>query len=72
ALWMEVWSSAMGPERVLPNSEDDLGGDERPGALLPEAEGHSLPPEQPGEDGEEEGDAPPLTEQLQQVQHRIQ
>ncbi|KAI9514845.1 hypothetical protein NQZ68_029690 [Dissostichus eleginoides] len=108
ALWMEVWSSAMGPERVLPNSEDDLGGDERPGALLPvwgggegeiegeeeeeeeeeennndgggyyyqplnqEPEGHSLPPEQPGEDGEEEGDAPPLTEQLQQVQHRIQ
>ncbi|XP_054456271.1 LOW QUALITY PROTEIN: male-enhanced antigen 1 [Anoplopoma fimbria] len=34
---MEVWSSAMGPERVLPNSEDELGEDERPadGALLP-------------------------------------
>ncbi|XP_059179936.1 male-enhanced antigen 1 [Centropristis striata] len=34
---MEVWSSAMGPERVLPNSEDELGEEERPadGALLP-------------------------------------
>ncbi|XP_018530339.1 LOW QUALITY PROTEIN: male-enhanced antigen 1-like [Lates calcarifer] len=34
---MEVWSSAMGPERVLPSSEDELGEDERPadGALLP-------------------------------------
>uniref|UniRef100_A0A4W6FQF6 Male-enhanced antigen 1 n=1 Tax=Lates calcarifer TaxID=8187 RepID=A0A4W6FQF6_LATCA len=27
-LWMEVWSSAMGPERVLPSSEDELGEDE--------------------------------------------
>ncbi|KAK5854448.1 hypothetical protein PBY51_015515 [Eleginops maclovinus] len=32
---MEVWSPAMGPERVLPNSEDELGGEERPGTLLP-------------------------------------
>ncbi|XP_040905018.1 male-enhanced antigen 1 [Toxotes jaculatrix] len=34
---MEVWSSAMGPERVLPSSEDELGEDERPadGPLLP-------------------------------------
>ncbi|XP_071335882.1 male-enhanced antigen 1 [Trachinotus anak] len=34
---MEVWSSAMGPERVLPSPEDELGEDERPadGALLP-------------------------------------
>ncbi|XP_037321502.1 male-enhanced antigen 1 [Pungitius pungitius] len=34
---MEVLSSAMGPERVLPNSEDELGGGERPadGAMLP-------------------------------------
>ncbi|XP_069033307.1 male-enhanced antigen 1 [Embiotoca jacksoni] len=33
---MEVWSSAMGPERVLPRSEDDLGEEERPveGGLL--------------------------------------
>ncbi|XP_019965920.2 male-enhanced antigen 1 [Paralichthys olivaceus] len=26
---MEVWSSAMGPERVLPSSEDELGENER-------------------------------------------
>ncbi|XP_047459090.1 male-enhanced antigen 1 [Mugil cephalus] len=34
---MEVWSCVMGPERVLPNSEDELGEDERPsnGAPLP-------------------------------------
>uniref|UniRef100_A0A1A8CN05 Male-enhanced antigen 1 n=2 Tax=Nothobranchius kadleci TaxID=1051664 RepID=A0A1A8CN05_NOTKA len=34
---MEVCSSAMGPERVLPRSEDELGEDERPvdGAVLP-------------------------------------
>ncbi|XP_037638117.1 male-enhanced antigen 1 [Sebastes umbrosus] len=34
---MEVGSSAMGPERVLPNSEDELGEEERPadGNLLP-------------------------------------
>ncbi|XP_034408118.1 male-enhanced antigen 1 [Cyclopterus lumpus] len=34
---MDVCSSGMGPERVLPNSEDELGEDERPadGALLP-------------------------------------
>lgn len=38
-LWMEVCSSAMGPERVLPSSEDELGEEERPGdgALLPVA-----------------------------------
>ncbi|XP_029282076.1 male-enhanced antigen 1 [Cottoperca gobio] len=115
---MEVWSSAMGPERVLPNSEDELGEDERPadGALLSvwsggeggegeeegedggemeldgeeeeEEEGNSgggyyyqplnqepegannNNPEQPGEDRGEDG--PSHTEQLQQVQHRIQ
>ncbi|XP_035981984.1 male-enhanced antigen 1 isoform X2 [Fundulus heteroclitus] len=34
---MEVCRSAMGPERVLPSSEDELGEDERPGdgAVLP-------------------------------------
>nr|XP_020477948.1 male-enhanced antigen 1 [Monopterus albus] len=34
---MEVWSSVMGPERVLPSSEEELGEDQRPadGALLP-------------------------------------
>lgn len=100
----------MGPERVLPNSEDELGEDERPadGALLPvwsggeggaeeggemeldgeeeeeeeevnnggyyyqplnqEPDGVSSS-EQPGEEGEE---APSHTEQLQQVQHRIE
>ncbi|KAE8280922.1 Male-enhanced antigen 1 [Larimichthys crocea] len=72
---MEVWSSAMGPERVLPNSEDELGEDERPadGALLPVWSGG----EGGGEEGEEEEpdggeDAPSHTEQLQQVQHRIE
>ncbi|KAG8000402.1 hypothetical protein GBF38_002870, partial [Nibea albiflora] len=50
---MEVWSLAMGPERVLPNSEDELGEDERPadGALLPVWSGG----EGGGEEGEEEG-----------------
>ncbi|XP_070772441.1 male-enhanced antigen 1 [Enoplosus armatus] len=110
---MEVWSSTMGPERVLPNSEDELGEDERPadGALLPvwsggeggeEVEeggemeldgeeeeeeeeeevnngGYYYQPlnqdpdslnsnEQPGEGGVEASH----TEQLQQVQHRIE
>lgn len=98
-LWMDVCRSVMGPERVLPNSEDELGEDERPadGALLPvwsggeeEEEGGEMEldgeeeensggyyyqplnqePEQPGEDGGEEG--PSHTEQLQQVQHRIE
>uniref|UniRef100_A0A1A7XV70 Male-enhanced antigen 1 n=2 Tax=Iconisemion striatum TaxID=60296 RepID=A0A1A7XV70_9TELE len=34
---MEVCSSAMGPERILPSSEDELGEDERPvdGTVLP-------------------------------------
>ncbi|XP_015256921.1 PREDICTED: male-enhanced antigen 1 [Cyprinodon variegatus] len=34
---MEVCRSAMGPERILPSSEDELGEDERPadGAVLP-------------------------------------
>ncbi|XP_037536649.1 male-enhanced antigen 1 [Nematolebias whitei] len=34
---MEVCSPAMGPERILPSSEDELGEDERPvdGAVLP-------------------------------------
>uniref|UniRef100_A0A3Q3QI10 Male-enhanced antigen 1 n=1 Tax=Monopterus albus TaxID=43700 RepID=A0A3Q3QI10_MONAL len=27
---MEVWSSVMGPERVLPSSEEELGEDQRP------------------------------------------
>ncbi|XP_076599847.1 male-enhanced antigen 1 [Chaetodon auriga] len=115
---MEVWSSAMGPERVLPNSEDELGEDERPadGALLPvwsggegggeeeevgemelngeeeeeeeeeevNSGGYYYQPlnqepdgvtssEQPGEEGDERGEeAPSHTEQLQQVQHRIE
>nr|XP_046258990.1 male-enhanced antigen 1 isoform X2 [Scatophagus argus]XP_046258991.1 male-enhanced antigen 1 isoform X2 [Scatophagus argus]XP_046258992.1 male-enhanced antigen 1 isoform X2 [Scatophagus argus] len=115
---MEVWSSAMGPERVLPNSEDELGEDEGPtdGALLPtwsggegggeEEEGGEMEldgeeeeeeeeenensggyfyqplnqepdgvnsSEQLGEEGEEHGeDASSHTEQLQQVQHRIE
>lgn len=36
SLWMEVCSPAMGPERILPSSEDELGEDERPvdGAVL--------------------------------------
>ncbi|XP_073337500.1 male-enhanced antigen 1 [Pagrus major] len=59
---MEVWSSAMGPERVLPNSEDELGEDERPGegGLLPVwsgGEGGGEEEEEGGEmelDGEEE------------------
>uniref|UniRef100_A0A4W6CM48 Male-enhanced antigen 1 n=1 Tax=Lates calcarifer TaxID=8187 RepID=A0A4W6CM48_LATCA len=65
---MEVWSSAMGPERVLPSSEDELGEDERPadGALLPvgavwnggegggEEEGGEM--ELDGEEEEEEGE----------------
>uniref|UniRef100_UPI0037E7CEB8 male-enhanced antigen 1 n=1 Tax=Semicossyphus pulcher TaxID=241346 RepID=UPI0037E7CEB8 len=45
---MEVCSSAMGPERVLPNSEDELGEDERP------ADGVMLPVWSGGEAGEEE------------------
>ncbi|KAM8858745.1 male-enhanced antigen 1 [Spinachia spinachia] len=56
---MEVLSSAMGPERVLPNSEDELGGGERPadGAMLPvwsggEEEGAEM--ELDGEEEEEE------------------
>ncbi|XP_077936658.1 uncharacterized protein LOC144383365 [Gasterosteus aculeatus] len=43
---MEVLSSAMGPERVLPNSEDELGGSERP------ADGAMLPAWSGGEEGE--------------------
>uniref|UniRef100_A0A8D0CU62 Male-enhanced antigen 1 n=1 Tax=Sander lucioperca TaxID=283035 RepID=A0A8D0CU62_SANLU len=90
---MEVCGPAMGPERVLPNSEDELGEDERPAddALLPEEEeeeeeeevnngGYYYQPlnqEPEGgnrEEGEEGEDAPPpsVTEQLQQVQHRIE
>ncbi|XP_034537319.1 male-enhanced antigen 1 [Notolabrus celidotus] len=118
---MEVCSSAMGPERVLPNSEDELGEDERPadGVLLPvwsggeagdeeeEEEGggemvldgdgeeeeeevnnggYYYQPlnqepdgvqssEQLGEEGEERGEeeaAASHTEQLQQVQQRIE
>uniref|UniRef100_A0A3Q3NC47 Male-enhanced antigen 1 n=1 Tax=Mastacembelus armatus TaxID=205130 RepID=A0A3Q3NC47_9TELE len=47
---MEVWSSVMGPERVLPSSEDELGENERPaeGALMPGVAVWS------GGDGEEE------------------
>lgn len=95
---MDVCRSVMGPERVLPNSEDERPAD---GALLPvwsggegegeeEAEGGEMEldgeeeeevnsggyyyqplnqePEQPGEEGED----PPHTEQLQQVQQRIE
>ncbi|CAJ1057623.1 male-enhanced antigen 1 [Xyrichtys novacula] len=49
---MEVCSSAMGPERVLPNSEDELGEDEHPadGVLLPVWSGGEA-----GEEGEEGG-----------------
>ncbi|XP_013882796.1 male-enhanced antigen 1 [Austrofundulus limnaeus] len=104
---MEVCSPAMGPERILPSSEDDLGEDQRPvdGAVLQggavwvggeeggetEADGgeeeeevnsggyyyqplnqdpegpHSLQQEEEEEVGEASH-----SEQLQQVQHRIQ
>lgn len=52
---MEVCSSAMGPERVLPNSEDELGEDERPvdGALMPVWSGGDAGDEEEG--GEEAG-----------------
>ncbi|KAM6922351.1 male-enhanced antigen 1 isoform 1-T2 [Lycodopsis pacificus] len=51
---MEVRNSTMGPERVLPNSEDELGEDERPadGAMLPVWNGGE---EGGGEEEEEEG-----------------
>lgn len=98
---MDVCRSVMGPERIMPNSEDELGGGECPedGGLLPvwnggedeedEEEGGEMElegeeensggyyyqplnqePEQPGEDRGEDG--PSHTEQLQQVQHRIE
>lgn len=106
---MDVNGSVMGPERVLPNSEDELGGeDERPeeGAPLPvwggweggageeeagevngeevqEGEeeeeeeeenngGYYYQPlnQEPGEEPAEEGHT--HSQQLQQVQHRIQ
>ncbi|XP_068590596.1 male-enhanced antigen 1 [Cebidichthys violaceus] len=53
---MEVRSSAMGPERVLPNSEDELGEDERPadGAMLPVWSGGEEGGEEEEEGGEEE------------------
>ncbi|KAG7233071.1 hypothetical protein INR49_007525 [Caranx melampygus] len=64
-LWMEVCSSTMGPERVLPSSEDELGEDERPadGALLPGGAvwngggggGQEEEEEEEGEGEEEEG-----------------
>ncbi|XP_076018797.1 male-enhanced antigen 1 [Genypterus blacodes] len=44
---MDVASSVMGPERVLPSSEDDLGEDERPVAAAAWSEGG-------GEEEEEE------------------
>uniref|UniRef100_A0A3Q3WDT9 Male-enhanced antigen 1 n=1 Tax=Mola mola TaxID=94237 RepID=A0A3Q3WDT9_MOLML len=102
---MAVCRSVMGPERILPNSEDELGEDERPadGELLPawsagegeENGGEAEPdgeeeeensggyyyqplnqePEQPEEeeeDGGEEEEGPSHSEQLQQVQHRIE
>ncbi|KAM4730108.1 male-enhanced antigen 1 [Anableps anableps] len=95
---MEVCRSAMGPERVLPSSEDELGEDERPedGAVLPggavwgggeedggEADEEELEEESGGgyyyqplnqdPDGpdEDRGDAS-HSEQLQQVQQRIE
>lgn len=103
---MEVCSPAMGPERILPSSEDELGEDERPvdAAVLPAGavwvggeEGEEM--ELDGEDEEEVNGGgyyyQPLnqdpegpnssqhdededtgevshSEQLQQVQHRIQ
>lgn len=97
---MDVIGSVMGPERVLPNSEDELGGgEERPGegAPLPvwvgwegeegggEIDGEEEEDEgeensggyyyqplnqEPGEEPGEEG--PSHSQQLQQVQHRIQ
>lgn len=95
--------SVMGPERVLPNSEDELGEEEElpgEGAPLPvwggwegEEEGGEMDGEEeeeegegeeensggyyyqplnqePGEEPGEEG--PSHSQQLQQVQHRIQ
>ncbi|KAF0027931.1 hypothetical protein F2P81_020672 [Scophthalmus maximus] len=53
-LWMDVSSAAMGPERVLPSSEDELGEDEHPadGTLPPGggavwSGGEGLPPHPP-------------------------
>ncbi|XP_004573836.2 male-enhanced antigen 1 [Maylandia zebra] len=117
---MEVCSSAMGPERVLPSSEDELGEDERPtdgtlppgamwgggdgeeeeavGEMEPDGEeeedeedgsggGYYYQPlnqepdgvnggEQPEDEeekrGEETGEAASHSEQLQQVQQRIE
>lgn len=114
---MEVCSSAMGPERVLPSSEDELGEDERPtdGTLPPgamwgggdgeeeavgemELDGEEEEDEEDGsgggyyyqplnqepdgvnggeqpednERGEETGEAASHSEQLQQVQQRIE
>lgn len=99
---MAVCRSVMGPERILPNSEDERPAD---GALLPawsagegeENGGEAEPdgeeeeensggyyyqplnqePEQPEEeeeeeDGGEEEEGPSHSEQLQQVQHRIE
>uniref|UniRef100_A0A8C2WDC2 Male-enhanced antigen 1 n=1 Tax=Cyclopterus lumpus TaxID=8103 RepID=A0A8C2WDC2_CYCLU len=77
-LWMDVCSSGMGPERVLPNSEDELGEDERPEEEEEEEEVNSggyyyqplnQEPDGVGGGGEEQEDGPPHTEQLQ---HRIQ
>ncbi|KAF7655120.1 hypothetical protein LDENG_00060590 [Lucifuga dentata] len=54
---MEVGSSVMGPERVLPSSEDELGEDERPVAAAVWTVGEGGGEEEGGEmemDGEEE------------------
>uniref|UniRef100_H3D778 Male-enhanced antigen 1 n=1 Tax=Tetraodon nigroviridis TaxID=99883 RepID=H3D778_TETNG len=66
--WMEV----MGPERVMQNTEGDLGEEERPsdGAQLPvwnASGGYFYQPlnQEPGEDGDDRGE-------LQDVQSRIQ
>ncbi|XP_014828284.1 PREDICTED: male-enhanced antigen 1 [Poecilia mexicana] len=89
---MEVCRSAMGPERVLPSSEDELGEDERPvdGAVLPGGEdgveeeeeeesggGYyyqplNQDPDGPGEPEEEDRGDTSHSEQLQQLQHRIE
>lgn len=81
----------MGPERVLPSSEDELGEDERPvdGAVLPAVEdgveeeeeeesgGYyyqplNQDPDGPGEPEEEDRGDTSHSEQLQQLQHRIE
>ncbi|XP_032408749.1 LOW QUALITY PROTEIN: male-enhanced antigen 1 [Xiphophorus hellerii] len=85
--WMEVCRSAMGPERVLPSSEDELGEDERPvdGAVLPggedgveeeeeESGGYYYQPlnQDPDGPGEPEEEDRGDTSHSEQLQHRIE